>query len=31
MRKKYSDGQIMRILKQVENGVPVAELCGFVV
>lgn len=30
MRKKYSDGQIMGILKQAENRVPVAELCGFV-
>lgn len=25
--KRYSDGQIMGILKQAESGVPVAELC----
>jgi putative transposase len=25
--KRYSDGQIMGILKQAENGVPVSELC----
>ena len=24
---KFSDGQIMSILKQAENGVPVSELC----
>jgi putative transposase len=27
MRKKYSDNQIMSILKQAENGVPVPDLC----
>lgn len=27
MSKKYSDSQIMGILKQAESGVPVAELC----
>ena len=28
MRKsRYSDNQILRILKQAENGVPVLELC----
>lgn len=26
-KKKYSDAQIMRILKQAESGVPVSELC----
>ncbi len=26
-KSKYSDGQIMAILKQAENGVPVADLC----
>jgi len=26
-RSKYSDAQIMSILKQAENGVPVSELC----
>jgi len=25
--KRYSDAQIMGILKQAENGVPVSELC----
>ncbi len=25
--KRFSDAQIMTILKQAENGVPVAELC----
>ena len=25
--KRYSDAQIMRILKQAESGVPVSELC----
>jgi len=25
--KRYSDGQIMVILKQAESGVPVSELC----
>ena len=24
---RYSDNQILRILKQAENGVPVPELC----
>lgn len=27
MSKKYSDSQIMGILKQAESGVPVSELC----
>ena len=27
MSKKYSDSQIMGILKQAESGVPVTELC----
>jgi len=26
-KKKYSDAQIMGILKQAESGVPVSELC----
>ena len=26
-KSKYSDAQIMAILKQAENGVPVADLC----
>jgi len=26
-KSKYSDAQIMSILKQAENGVPVADLC----
>ena len=26
-KSKYSDAQIMRILKQAESGVPVADLC----
>ena len=26
-RSKFSDSQILSILKQAENGVPVAELC----
>ena len=26
-KSKYSDSQIMAILKQAENGVPVADLC----
>jgi putative transposase len=26
-KSKYSDAQIMDILKQAENGVPVADLC----
>ena len=26
-KKKYSDSQIMGILKQAESGVPVSELC----
>ncbi len=26
-KSKYSDAQIMSILKQAENGVPVAQLC----
>jgi len=26
-KSRYSDSQILRILKQAENGVPVAELC----
>lgn len=26
-QSKYSDARIMGILKQAENGVPVAELC----
>lgn len=26
-RSRYSDSQILNILKQAENGVPVAELC----
>ena len=25
--KRYSDGQVMGILKQAESGVPVSELC----
>jgi len=27
-KKKYSDAQIMGILRQAESGVPVSELCG---
>lgn len=27
MSKKYSDSQIMKILKQAEQGVPVPQLC----
>lgn len=26
-KSKYSDAQILSILKQAENGVPVADLC----
>ena len=26
-KSRFSDGQIMAILKQAENGVPIAELC----
>lgn len=26
-KSKYSDAQIMTILKQAENGVPVSDLC----
>ncbi len=26
-KSRYSDSQILSILKQAENGVPVAELC----
>ena len=26
-KSKYSDARIMRILKQAESGVPVADLC----
>lgn len=26
-KSKYSDAQIMAILKQAENGVPVSDLC----
>jgi putative transposase len=26
-KSKYSDAQIIRILKEAENGVPVADLC----